>query len=1362
MDSHHTLSNRDDPSKPLIVVNVHAVQKLTPTTYLTWKTQVEALLIGYDLYSFIDGSNPMPSKTITKDATIESNPAYLSWLRQDKLLFGALAGTLSPTLGPLIIRTTTTKEAWDILANTYAKPSRGHIKQLKAQLNNISKGSLSIEDFMAKIKRTVNELALLGTHIPQEDVTDRILEGLDDNYNDIITAVLARDSAISFEELNEKLITKELRLGNTSNPTYTENFPATANPTHTRWNNNRNTTSSPSTKITSSHPPKHFKPFEGKCQWCNVRGHVLAYCPTFKDLHPTIAMPPRGNRTITQPQAHVATAQATSSSSPNPGWLLDSGASHHITTDLANLSLHSPYDGTDEIVIGDGSGLPISHTGSTLLPSPSHSFKLSNVLCAPSMHKNIISIRQFCHDNHVTIEFSSSFFYVKEPDSGVILFQGPTKDGVYEWPKSLPLSPQVYHTTKNVDWHHRLGHPSKSILQQIISHLEVISPMSYSHCNSCFINKSHKLPFGLSTLTTSSPLEVIFSDVWSSPIYSFDNFKYYVVFVDHYTKYVWLYPMKKKSDTSLLFPKFKALVENFFNTKIKTLFSDNGGEYEKLTSYLAAHGITHLTSPPHTPEHNGYAERRHRHIVETSLALLTHASMPLKYWSYAILTSVYLINRMPTPTLDNQSPYQKLFHSPPKYTHLHNFGCLCYPWLRPYAPHKLAPKSIACVFLGYSSTQHAYLCLDPLTHRIYSSRHVRFVEDTYPFSKSHASAPLTTTIVDDWCSFHITTISTPPTPPLQPHPPTTPPLHHSPTPSPPTSPPTSPHLSSTPVTTTHSTPTAPPAPNTIITRAKNNIYKPITKLNLAVALQPTEPKSVKHALSDPAWHAAMQAQYKALLDNGTWELVPPSSAQNLVGCKWVFRVKYTKDRTVERLKARLVAKGFHQRPGLDYSETFSPVIKQSTVRLLLTLATINGWRLRQLDINDAFLQGTLTDNVYMAQPQGFIDQQKPHHVCRLRKAIYGLKQAPRAWYTELRTYLLTAGFTNSVMDTSLFFTDGTHTPIYVLVYVDDIIVTGPCSLTVSKFITNLAIRFSLKDLGDLDYFLGVEVQQCSHGLFLSQRKYIADLLDRAAMSDCKPVSSPLDINVKLTLGAGTALDNPTEYRTLVGGLQYLSLTRLDITFAVNKLSQFMHKPTTVHHQALKRLLRYLHGTLDLGLNIYSNSPLHLHAYSDADWAGDRDDFISTGGYIVYLGKNPISWNSKKQKSVARSSTEAEYRCVAQTAAELDWMRHIMRELKVPCTNMPIIYCDNIGATKLSANPVFQSRMKHLGVDYHFIRERVQSGLLRVTSVANDDQLADALTKPLPRCRLKMLLAKIGLSLRSSILRGHDRNIQIIS
>ncbi|KAH9772008.1 hypothetical protein KPL71_012888 [Citrus sinensis] len=336
----------------------------------------------------------------------------------------------------------------------------------------------------------------------------------------------------------------------------------------------------------------------------------------------------------------------------------------------------------------------------------------------------------------------------------------------------------------------------------------------------------------------------------------------------------------------------------------------------------------------------------------------------------------------------------------------------------------------------------------------------------------------------------------------------------------------------------------------------------------------------------------MQTEYDVLLKNKTWDFVPSSPLQNLISCKWIFRTKY-KDGSIACHKARLVAKGFHQRPGLDYIETFSPVVKPATIRTVLSLAIIYGWSLRQIDINNAFLQGSLMEDVFMVQPPGFVSQSHPTHVCKLRQALYGLKQAPRAY---------------------------------------------------------------------------VEVLPHPQGLFLSQHKYLQDLLTHAHMSNAKPVSTPMVTHPPLSTQTGAS--------------------RLDISFAVNMLSQYMHKHTEDHWAALKRLLRYLTGTTIHGLLLCRDLLTTLHAFTDADWAGDKDDYISTTGYIVYLGRNPISWSSRKQRTLARSSTEAEYRAVAATTAEVLWVQNLLRELGYLPTNKPVIYCDNIGATYVAANPKF--------------------------------------------------------------------------
>lgn len=373
-------------------------------------------------------------------------------------------------------------------------------------------------------------------------------------------------------------------------------------------------------------------------------------------------------------------------------------------------------------------------------------------------------------------------------------------------------------------------------------------------------------------------------------------------------------------------------MENQFSSKIKTLYSDNGGEYVGLRKFLADHRIQHLTSPPHTPEHNGIAERRHRHIVETGMSLLTHAKMPIKYWSYAFMTAVYLINRMPTPNLEKRSPYQLLFNSSPNYTRLRIFGCLCYPWLRPYGANKFSPKSIPCVFLGYSLTQSAFLCLDKSTGRIYSSRHVIFQESIFPFSQNtpqNVSAPDSSscsayppaTIVPIYHQPLIQSL------PLNSAPPPT-----SSTPAPltetedsaielqPTQTLVEPVLVPIPPQQTQLPPTPQvPVSHPIMTRARNNVRKPNPKYGLIAQLGEVEPRTLAQALQDERWRKSMGSEMDAQIREGTWDLTPPPANKNVVGCRWIHTIKRNPDGSVGRLKSRLVAKGNHQQQGLDFS-----------------------------------------------------------------------------------------------------------------------------------------------------------------------------------------------------------------------------------------------------------------------------------------------------------------------------------------------------------------------------------------------------------------------------------------------------------
>lgn len=340
----------------------------------------------------------------------------------------------------------------------------------------------------------------------------------------------------------------------------------------------------------------------------------------------------------------------------------------------------------------------------------------------------------------------------------------------------------------------------------------------------------------------------------------------------------------------------------------------------------------------------------------------------------------------------------------------------------------------------------------------------------------------------------------------------------------------------------------------------------------------SEPLSISEALSNPEWKNAMSSEYAALLRNNTWELVPFEQSMHVVQNRWVFRVKHKADGSVERLKARLVAKGFQQTPGLDFFETYSPVIKPSTLKVVFTLAVTYNWDIQQVDVNNAFLNGTLKETVFMRQPEGFIDNSKPNHVCLLKKALYSLRQAPRAWYDQLSNALLQWGFTNSTSDISLFIYKKVDKIILLLVYVDDILVTGNDAYLINKAISDLDKSFTLKILGSINFFLGFEASRTNSELRLTQQKYLKELLLKTNMANSTPCPTPMCPSHKLHKSDGPLLEEPTLYRSTVGSLQYLTWTRPDISFAVNKLSQYLQAPTVNHWLACKRVLWYLVGT----------------------------------------------------------------------------------------------------------------------------------------------------------------------------------------
>ena len=393
-----------------------------------------------------------------------------------------------------------------------------------------------------------------------------------------------------------------------------------------------------------------------------------------------------------------------------------------------------------------------------------------------------------------------------------------------------------------------------------------------------------------------------------------------------------------------------------------------------------------------------------------------------------------------------------------------------------------------------------------------------------------------------------------------------------------------------------------------------------------------------------------------------------------------------------------MARGNEQEEGVDFLETFSLVVRTATIRTVLHVAVTKKWLIKQLDVKNAFLHGDLKESVYMVQPPGFEDQTRPDYVWKLKKAIYGLKQAPRAWFDKFSNFLLEFGFQCSFPDPSLFIYHQGTGVLYLLLYVDDMILTGNNEALLRTLIEKLSSVFRMKDMGSIHYFLGIQVHQCDNGLFLNQSKYAQDLLIIAGMKDCAPMPTPLPMKLDNLKGYDELFAEPSYFRSLAGKLQYLTLTRPDLQFSVNYICQKMHQSSVSDFAMLKRILRYVKGTFDMGVSIKESTNSRLVCYSDSDWAGCKDTHRSTGGFCTMLGSNVISWSAKRHDTVSKSSTEADYRTMSAATSEIVWLQHLLKIMGLQQQITPLLLCDNLSAVCLTANPMFHKRTKHFDVD----------------------------------------------------------------
>jgi len=448
---------------------------------------------------------------------------------------------------------------------------------------------------------------------------------------------------------------------------------------------------------------------------------------------------------------------------------------------------------------------------------------------------------------------------------------------------------------------------------------------------------------------------------------------------------------------------------------------------------------------------------------------------------------------------------------------------------------------------------------------------------------------------------------------------------------------------------------------------------------------------------------------------------------------------------VVKHKARLVAKGYVQKFGIDFEEVFAPVARLDTVRVLLAYAANNGWKIHHLDVKFAFLHGELEEEVYVSQPEGYKVKGREQEVFKLSKALYGLKQAPRAWNVKLDKSLKKLNFRRCLSEQAVY-TRGTGDNVVILgVYVDDLIVTRGNPEEINVFKKQMMAEFEMTDLGLLSYYLGIEVDQKEDFITVKQSGYARKVLEQFGMSECNSTKFPMEPGCKLNADKGGQQVDATEYRKMIGCLRYLLHSRPDLAYSVGVASRFMERPTVMHAKAIKQILRYLRGTINLGLvYVQGGCADKLVGYSDSDHGADAVERRSTGGMAFYLNENLVTWCSQKQKTVSLSSCESEFMAATAAAKQALWLRNLISEITREKPKTVTLFVDNNSAIALMKNPVFHGRSKHIDLKYHFIRECIERGQIVVRRVGTEEQKADVLTKSMAAVKLSVMTHLIGV------------------
>jgi len=1034
-------------------------------------------------------------------------------------------------------------------------------------------------------------------------------------------------------------------------------------------------------------------------------------------------------------------------------WVYDTGASEHITNNFSILTNFVKLPVT--MKCANNSSIDFQGYGTYYGKLNDHNIKLNKVYFSKDVSQNLISGVKLAQSN-ITCELKN---YLNKPELNLsynnnIIFKtyiNKHKNFTIKTKNKYNLLNQnlynINDEKSNKIWHNRLGHYYNENMENYLKEHKI----NNNECIECKISKLNRKPHNGITPKATKINEIIYSDIMGPIQESINQYKYIITFIDDFSRKAWIYTLKSKADATNTIINFIKLINNQYpDNKIKIFKSDNAKEYnnKKIINFCKKHGIKKEFSPPYNPQNNGIAERFNRTISTCTKTILYWAGLSTNFWEYAVKHATYIYNLIPHKGINNNIPNEIYYNKKVNLKYLKTFGCLAY--YKNFKQHlpKFDINSKKGVYLGFDNNTHSYMIMDYYDHSIHFTREAIFIEDT-PANLRISSGNNTTKylkISNNTNSNHINIDYTN--------------LNISKIPD---------DYSNFTETDTkeilsdnenqdesnnykinnineisdcknntesysdqdsniiydNNTDTSEiiPYKHVDIIKNKDNLYIPkIFVINTEV---PMCYNHIYNREDKQLWFKAIKNELDNLYKNNVMTFIKSiPDNHNVIATKWIFAIKRNKNNEIIKYKARLVARGDKQIHGIDYSIIYSPTLDIVCIRLILFLASKFKWNVFQLDIQAAYLNAPIYEDVYVKIPQGDINFGKGFW--KLNKSLYGLKQSGRNWNFTISNFLIKIGFKQCKCEPCLFYYYNNKQEVTCLIglYVDDMIITG-FNHELLYFIQKIKNKFSISNCQFINYILGISIDKDDNFNYtINQKAYITNILNRYKISNIKKCSTPC--TGENTISKNIQPFHPTTYKSAIGSLIHLAkCTRPDISFAVNYAARFCESPTVSDWNKILNIFKYLNNTINYKISF--NGKGNLHAFSDADFGGDKIDRKSTSGMIISFGNNPIFWTSNKQKTVALSTAEAEFISAAKCSKKILWIQNLLKEI-FNKNFKTTLFLDNLSAKKVIENGQFNNNLKHIDIKLHFIFDLIKNNKINLEYIESEKMLADVLTK----------------------------------